>query len=193
MVGSDTEIHAYYVGNRDPDEVRRPARRGERLDLDACRGFPPRQVAEIDIRQDRLPGPSQAAGRGNVRQFGRGGTSRRFLPSSSIRRRFDGRTAFCRSWAIRSVSSSFRSASRGGSANCRRPGKSSRSANSPALGSRERKSRIGADLLIRALAILLVVVHHETLWPIPGGSAAMVILAGFGLARFRAAHCSPAR
>lgn len=45
--------------------------------------------------------------------------------------------------------------------------------------------RIGTDLLIRSLAILLVVLHHETLWPIPGGSAAMVVLAGFGLARFQ--------
>ncbi len=41
------------------------------------------------------------------------------------------------------------------------------------------------DLIIRALAILLVVLHHETLWPLPGGSAAMVILAGFSLARFQ--------
>lgn len=46
-------------------------------------------------------------------------------------------------------------------------------------------TRIGMDLIIRALAILLVVVHHETLWPLPGGSAAMVILAGFSLARFQ--------
>ncbi|MBK5568405.1 AMP-binding protein [Ensifer sp. SSB1] len=45
--------------------------------------------------------------------------------------------------------------------------------------------RIGTDLLVRALAILLVVVHHETVWPIPGGSAAMVVLAGFSLARFQ--------
>lgn len=46
-------------------------------------------------------------------------------------------------------------------------------------------TRIGTDLVIRALAILLVVLHHETLWPLPGGSAAMVILAGFSLARFQ--------
>ncbi|NUS69588.1 MAG: AMP-binding protein, partial [Ensifer adhaerens] len=45
--------------------------------------------------------------------------------------------------------------------------------------------RIGTDLLIRALAILLVVLHHEVLWPIHGGSAAMVVLAGFSLARFQ--------
>ncbi|WP_457582779.1 AMP-binding protein [Ensifer canadensis] len=46
-------------------------------------------------------------------------------------------------------------------------------------------ARIGMDLIIRAFAILLVVLHHETLWPLPGGSAAMVILAGFSLARFQ--------
>lgn len=58
-----------------------------------------------------------------------------------------------------------------------------------ALSALERRetatTRIGTDLVIRALAILLVVLHHETLWPLPGGSAAMVILAGFSLARFQ--------
>ncbi len=55
-----------------------------------------------------------------------------------------------------------------------------------ALPPRETKlPHIGIDLVVRALAILLVVVHHETLWPIPGGAAAMVILVGFGLARFQ--------
>lgn len=57
------------------------------------------------------------------------------------------------------------------------------------LSAQERREtstrRIGTDLLIRTLAILLVVLHHETLWPIPGGSAAMVVLAGFSLARFQ--------
>ncbi|HEV7310254.1 AMP-binding protein [Ensifer sp.] len=57
------------------------------------------------------------------------------------------------------------------------------------LSAQERREaanrRIGTDLVIRALAILLVVLHHETLWPIPGGSAAMVVLAGFSLARFQ--------
>src|SRR3546814_7862467 len=37
---------------------------------------------------------------------------------------------------------------------------------------------LGADLIVRALAILLVVVHHATLWPIPAGAAAMVMLIG---------------
>ncbi|MCG5478057.1 MAG: AMP-binding protein [Ensifer alkalisoli] len=48
-----------------------------------------------------------------------------------------------------------------------------------------KRPQVGIDLVIRALAILLVVVHHETLWPIPGGAAAMVILVGFGFARFQ--------
>jgi acyl-CoA synthetase (AMP-forming)/AMP-acid ligase II len=44
---------------------------------------------------------------------------------------------------------------------------------------------LGADLLVRALAILLVVVQHATLWPVPGGAAAMVLLVGYSLARFQ--------
>jgi uncharacterized membrane protein len=44
---------------------------------------------------------------------------------------------------------------------------------------------IAADLVIRALAILLVVTQHATIWPIPGGSAAMVVLIGYNLARFQ--------
>lgn len=44
---------------------------------------------------------------------------------------------------------------------------------------------VGIDILLRALAILLVVVHHETLWPIPGGSSVMMLLVGYSLARFQ--------
>lgn len=44
---------------------------------------------------------------------------------------------------------------------------------------------MGSDLLIRALAILAVVVTHETLWPVYGGAASMVVLIGFLLARFQ--------
>lgn len=44
---------------------------------------------------------------------------------------------------------------------------------------------IGTDLLIRALAILAVVVQHQTLWPTYGGAAAMVVLIGYGLGRFQ--------
>lgn len=45
--------------------------------------------------------------------------------------------------------------------------------------------RISIDIPLRVLAILLVVVHHEMLWPIPGGSALMLVLVGFSLARFQ--------
>ncbi|WP_028744927.1 AMP-binding protein [Rhizobium mesoamericanum] len=44
------------------------------------------------------------------------------------------------------------------------------------------------DLVLRAAAILMVVVHHEMLWPIPGGSGVMMLLVGFSLARFQSAH-----
>ncbi len=44
---------------------------------------------------------------------------------------------------------------------------------------------IGTDLVIRALAILAVVLQHQTLWPVYGGSAAMVILIGYSLGRFQ--------
>jgi acyl-CoA synthetase (AMP-forming)/AMP-acid ligase II len=46
---------------------------------------------------------------------------------------------------------------------------------------------IDSDIVLRAAAILLVVVHHATLWPIPGGAATLVLLVGFGIARFQAA------
>lgn len=46
---------------------------------------------------------------------------------------------------------------------------------------------VSPDILIRAAAITLVVVQHATLWPVPVGSAAMMVLVGFGLARFQGA------
>ncbi|MDX8446082.1 AMP-binding protein [Mesorhizobium captivum] len=49
-------------------------------------------------------------------------------------------------------------------------------------------SEMPTDLVLRVLAILLVVVHHETLWPIPGGSGVMMLLVGYSLARFQSAH-----
>lgn len=45
--------------------------------------------------------------------------------------------------------------------------------------------RVGIDIPLRIAAILLVVLHHEMLWPIPGGSALMLVLVGFSLARFQ--------
>ncbi|SUU89011.1 2-acyl-glycerophospho-ethanolamine acyltransferase [Aminobacter aminovorans] len=53
------------------------------------------------------------------------------------------------------------------------------------LGSQKGNRRVvDTDMLMRVLAILLVVLHHATLWPIPGGAAALVMLVGYGLARF---------
>jgi len=50
---------------------------------------------------------------------------------------------------------------------------------------RGRLSSIDIEHLIRALAILFVVVQHATLWPVPVGSASLVVLVGYGLARFQ--------
>ncbi|MBH0237718.1 AMP-binding protein [Methylobrevis albus] len=44
---------------------------------------------------------------------------------------------------------------------------------------------VPTEILLRPLAILLVVIQHATLWPVPGGAAAMMVLIGFGLARFQ--------
>jgi acyl-CoA synthetase (AMP-forming)/AMP-acid ligase II len=52
------------------------------------------------------------------------------------------------------------------------------------------KPRIGIDIPLRVIAILLVVLHHEMLWPIPGGSALMLVLVGFSLARFQPGNFS---
>ncbi|RUM97474.1 AMP-dependent synthetase [Pseudaminobacter arsenicus] len=46
-------------------------------------------------------------------------------------------------------------------------------------------SSIDSQLVLRAAAILFIVVHHATLWPIPGGAAVLVMLVGYGLARFQ--------
>ena len=46
-------------------------------------------------------------------------------------------------------------------------------------------STIGTDMVIRAAAIFLVVLHHATNWPIPGGAAAMLVMVGFSLGRFQ--------
>lgn len=44
---------------------------------------------------------------------------------------------------------------------------------------------LSSELVIRAAAILLVTIQHATLWPIPGGAAAMTVLLGFAMARFQ--------
>ncbi len=51
-----------------------------------------------------------------------------------------------------------------------------------------RMQSLGTDLVIRTLAILLVVIQHATLWPVPGGAAAMVMLIGYSLARFQSSN-----
>jgi acyl-CoA synthetase (AMP-forming)/AMP-acid ligase II len=58
------------------------------------------------------------------------------------------------------------------------------------LATRQRREKsatqfLSTDLVVRALAVLLVVVHHATSWPIPIGAPAMVMLIGYSLARFQ--------
>lgn len=62
----------------------------------------------------------------------------------------------------------------------------------PRSGSRpgsqaDTRRMISPSVLIRAAAITFVVVQHATLWPVPVGSAAMMVLVGFGLAQFQGA------
>jgi hypothetical protein len=45
--------------------------------------------------------------------------------------------------------------------------------------------RIGTDILLRVMAILMILVHHATHWPLPAGSTALVVLVGLSLARFQ--------
>lgn len=46
------------------------------------------------------------------------------------------------------------------------------------------RAGLGSDVVLRALAILAVVVQHQTGWPVWGGAAAMVLLMGYSLGRF---------
>jgi len=50
----------------------------------------------------------------------------------------------------------------------------------PAAGS----AYIETSILLRGLAILMVVIHHATLWPVPAGATMLFMLAGHGLGRF---------
>lgn len=52
-------------------------------------------------------------------------------------------------------------------------------------GVRNDHRSVDSQLVLRAAAILLIVVHHATLWPVPGGAATLVMLVGFSLARFQ--------
>jgi acyl-CoA synthetase (AMP-forming)/AMP-acid ligase II len=45
--------------------------------------------------------------------------------------------------------------------------------------------QLDAAHLLRAGAVLLVALHHATLWPIPGGAATLLILVGWSLGRFQ--------
>ncbi len=47
------------------------------------------------------------------------------------------------------------------------------------------RASVDTALVMRALAVLAVVVSHETLWPLYGGAAVMVVLVGLMLARFQ--------
>jgi acyl-CoA synthetase (AMP-forming)/AMP-acid ligase II len=52
------------------------------------------------------------------------------------------------------------------------------------VGPADGATAMPTDLLLRAVSILLIVVHHATLWPLPGGAATLMMLVGYGMARF---------
>lgn len=52
-------------------------------------------------------------------------------------------------------------------------------------GAQAGKQTIATEIAVRAGAIMAVVVTHQTLWPVYGGAAAMVVLIGLMLARFQ--------
>ncbi|WP_085025104.1 AMP-binding protein [Ensifer aridi] len=185
VVGNDAEIHAYYSGQSEAEEVRRLLVEASGLTLLQVRAsrvdaLPRLESGKIDYQtlRNRANGRlSVAAEKDTVGALfnqlfypkkvrpedsflSLGGDSLRFVQLSIGLERILGEAP--EAWEGMPVASLA------------------------ASGRRESRCRqIGTDLLIRALAILLVVLHHETLWPIPGGSAAMVILAGYGLARFQ--------
>lgn len=43
---------------------------------------------------------------------------------------------------------------------------------------------VESHLVLRTAAILLIVLHHATEWPIPGGAMTLMMLVGYGFARF---------
>ncbi|WFU48585.1 non-ribosomal peptide synthetase [Sinorhizobium terangae] len=185
VVGDDSCVHAFYVGTRDRDEIRGMLAAASGLtflQVEASRvdALPRLASGKIDyeaLRKAMKGDIGSTAGEDGIEALfnqvfctkkvrpgdsflSLGGDSLRFVQLSIGLEKLLGDVP--EAWEKMSV------------------------AELAALGQRETKGRrIATDLLIRALAILLVVLHHETLWPIPGGSAAMVILAGFGLARFQ--------
>jgi acyl-coenzyme A synthetase/AMP-(fatty) acid ligase len=186
VVGDDAAVHAFYVGERSAEDIRRVLVAASGLTLLQVKAsrldaLPRLASGKVDYqalrdRASRSDAGGQAAAESVQALFNQlfyprkvrpedsflslGGDSLRFVQLSIGLERIIGEAPEV--WERMSVRSL--------AAMDRREG-----------GSRQ----IGTDLLIRALAILLVVLHHETLWPIPGGSAAMVILAGFGFARFQ--------
>ncbi len=46
------------------------------------------------------------------------------------------------------------------------------------------RGKIESHIVLRAATILLIVVHHATQWPVPGGAAALLVMVGYGFARF---------
>ncbi|HXV31895.1 MAG TPA: AMP-binding protein, partial [Sinorhizobium sp.] len=185
VVGNDTEIHAFYVGDRASEDIRRllvaasgltllqvrasridalPRLASGKVDYQALRDRMGKKVAGTSEREGVQALFEQLFYPTNVRPddsfLSLGGDSLRFVQLSLGLERILGEVP--EKWEKMPVRALA------------------------ALDRRESKRpQLGVDLVIRALAILLVVVHHETLWPIPGGAAAMVILAGFGLARFQ--------
>ena len=184
VVGNDVEIHAFFVGECDADGVRRllvsasgltllqvratridvlPRLASGKIDYEALRqrrhgigGAPGEEGVEALFEQ--LFYPQKVRPEDNFLSLG--GDSLRFVQLSMGLEKILGEVP--EAWEKIPVKTLA------------------------AMVRQERKTtQIGTDFLIRALAILLVVLHHETLWPIPGGSATMVILAGFGLARFQ--------
>ncbi|WOS63823.1 AMP-binding protein [Sinorhizobium fredii] len=184
VIGSDIEIHAFFVGEHDPEDVRQRLASASGLTLLQVRAtrvdaLPRLASGKVDYEALRQRSPL-AGGSSNtdgvkalfeqlfypqrVRPedsfLSLGGDSLRFVQLSIGLEKILGEVPDA--WEKMPVKTLA------------------------AMVRQERKTpQIGTDFLIRALAILLVVLHHETLWPIPGGSATMVILAGFGLARFQ--------
>ncbi|MEY9197907.1 acyl-coenzyme A synthetase/AMP-(fatty) acid ligase [Sinorhizobium fredii] len=184
VIGNDVEIHAFFAGERAPDNVRQllvAASGLTLLQVGATRidALPRLASGKVDYealrqRSRRGSGPSREEGvealfeqvfyprkvRPEDSFLSLGGDSLRFVQLSMGLEKILGDVP--EAWESIPVNTLA------------------------VMVRQERKApQIGTDFLIRALAILLVVLHHETLWPIPGGSATMVILAGFGLARFQ--------